>query len=58
MAAREAIEDAGARMLLLPPYSTDFNPIENAFSKLNAILRKAAARTIPELWEVASRDVV
>lgn len=45
-------------MLLLPPYSTDFNPIENAFSKLNAILRKAAARTIPELWEVASRDVV
>ncbi|WP_236549625.1 IS630 family transposase [Novosphingobium sp. TCA1] len=51
MAAREAIEGAGARMLFLPPYSPDFNPIENAFSKLKAILRKAAARTVPELWD-------
>lgn len=51
MAAREAIEAAGARMLFLPPYSPDFNPIENAFSKLKAILRKAAARTVPELWD-------
>lgn len=54
-AAREAIEAVGARMLFLPPYSPDFNPIENAFSKLKAILRKAAARTIPELWD-AIRD--
>lgn len=51
MVAREAIEAVGARMLFLPPYSPDFNPIENAFSKLKAILRKAAARTVPELWD-------
>ncbi len=38
-------------MLFLPPYSPDFNPIEKAFSKLKAILRKAAARTVPELWD-------
>ncbi|WP_324262347.1 IS630 family transposase [Altererythrobacter sp. H2] len=49
--AREAIEAAGARMLFLPPYSPDFNPIENAFAKLKSILRKAAARTVPELWD-------
>jgi transposase len=48
---RTAIEAAGARLLLLPPYSPDFNPIENAFAKLKAILRKAAARTIPSLWK-------
>ena len=47
---RTAIESAGARLLLLPPYSPDFNPIENAVAKLKAILRKAAARTIPSLW--------
>jgi transposase len=47
---RTAIEAKGARMRLLPPYSPDFNPIELAFSKLKALLRKAAARTIPELW--------
>jgi transposase len=40
-AAREAIEAAGAKLLFLPPYSPDFNPIEQAFSKLNAHLRKA-----------------
>ena len=57
MAAREAIEGAGARMLFLPPYSPDFNPIENAFSKLKAILQKAAARTVPELWD-AIRDAL
>jgi transposase len=47
---REAIEAAGARMRFLPPYSPDFNPIENAFAKLKAMLRKAAARTIEDLW--------
>jgi transposase len=56
-AARQAIEAAGARMLFLPPYSPDFNPIENAFSKLKSILRKAAARNIPELWD-AIRDAL
>ena len=48
---RQAIEKAEARLLYLPPYSPDFNPIEMAFSKLKARLRKAAARTIPDLWD-------
>ena len=42
----EAIEAAGARLLYLPPYSPDFNPIEKAFAKLKALLRKAATRTV------------
>jgi len=46
----QAIENAGARPLYLPPYSPDFNPIEMAFSKLKALLRKAAARTVDQLW--------
>ena len=50
-AAREMIEAAGARMLFLPPYSPDFNPIEKAFSKLKALLRKAAERTVTGLWD-------
>lgn len=49
-AAREVIEATGARLLFLPPYSPDFNPIENAFSKLKALLRRAAARTVDQLW--------
>ncbi len=47
---RDAIEAAGAGLLYLPPYSPDFNPIENAFSKLKALLRKAAERTADGLW--------
>ena len=47
-----AIEAAGASLRYLPPYSPDFSPIENAFSKLKAFLRQAAARTIDELWDV------
>jgi transposase len=47
--AREAIESAGAIVLFLPPYSPDFKPIEQAFAKLKALLRKAAARTIGAL---------
>ena len=54
-AVRIAIEAAGARLLYLPPYSPDFNPIENAFARLKAKLRKAATRTIPELWTVIGR---
>jgi len=50
-AVRDAVEAAGARLLFLPPYSPDFNPIENAFSKLKALLRKAAARTVEQLWQ-------
>ena len=48
---RAAIEAAGASLRYLPPYSPDFNPIEMAFAKLKALLRKAAARTIPDLWQ-------
>jgi transposase len=48
---RQAIEAAGARLLYLPPYSPDFNPIELGFAKLKALLRAAAARTVPELWD-------
>ena len=52
---RRAIERAGAKLLYLPPYSPDFNPIEQAFSKLKAHLRKAAARTLEDLWnEIAA----
>ena len=47
---REAIEAAGARLLYLPSYSPDLNPIEQAFAKLKALLRSPAARTIPDLW--------
>ena len=46
---RITIEAAGARLLYLPPYSPDFNPIEMAFAKLKAALRKAAARSIEAL---------
>ncbi|WP_156362147.1 IS630 family transposase [Sphingomonas sp. Leaf208] len=56
-AVRVAIEAAGARLLFLPPYSPDFNPIEMAFSKLKAHLRKAAERTIHGLWDAIGRIV-
>jgi transposase len=49
-AIRQAIEAAGASLLFLPPYSPDFNPIENAFAKLKALLRAAAERTVDALW--------
>ena len=52
---REMIEAAGATLLYLPPYSPDFNPIENAFAKLKAILRKAAERTVNGLWSAIGR---
>lgn len=55
--ARAAIEAVGARLLFLPPYSPDFNPIENAFAKLKAMLRKAAARTIDELWRAIGQAI-
>ena len=48
---RQAIEAAGATLRYLPPYSPDLNPIENAFSKIKAHLRKAARRTVAGLWE-------
>lgn len=47
---RAAIEAACANLLYLPPYSHDFNPIENAFAKLKAMLREAAERILEGLW--------
>ena len=49
-AVRTAIEVTGATLRYLPPYSPDLNPIEMAFSKFKALLKKAAARTINDLW--------
>ena len=47
---RQAIEAQGAELRYLPPYSPDLNPIEQAFAKLKALLRKAAERTVDGLW--------
>ncbi len=52
---REAIEAAGARVLYLPPYSPDFNPIEQAFSKVKGLMRRAQARTRDSLIEAMGR---
>jgi len=48
---REAIEARGATLTYLPPYSPDLNPIEQAFAKLKALLRKAAERSLDALWD-------
>lgn len=48
---RKRIEAAGAKLLYLPSYSPDLNPIEMIFAKLKSLLRKAAERTIPALWD-------
>jgi transposase len=47
---RAAIRAAGARLLFLPPYSPDLNPIEQVFAKLKALLRTAAERTVEDTW--------
>ena len=47
---RKAIETVGARLVYLPPYSPDFNPIEQVFAKLKGLLRGAAERTVSGLW--------
>ena len=49
-AVRRAIRSAGARLLFLPPYSPDLNPIEQVFAKLKTLLRKAAERTVEATW--------
>jgi transposase len=51
---REAIEAAGAELRFLPPYSPDFNPIENAFAKLKELLRNVVARTRDALWNAVA----
>ncbi len=52
---RELIEGRGCELLYLPPYSPDFNPIEEAFAKLKALLRKAEARSREVLIEAMGR---
>lgn len=49
-AVRRAIRQAGAKLLFLPPYSPDLNPIEQVFAKLKLLLRKAAERTVEDIW--------
>lgn len=50
-AVRQAIRAAGARLLFLPPYSPDLNPIEQVFAKLKTLLRKANERTVEATWQ-------
>ena len=52
---RERIEAAGATLRFLPPYSPDFNPIEKAFSKIKAILRRIGEQTVNGLWDLIGR---
>jgi len=52
---REAVEGQDARLLYLPPYSPDLNPIEQAFAKMKALLRKASERTRDALWSAVGR---
>ena len=54
---RQRIEAAGATLLFLPPYSPDFNPIEKAFARFKAMLRKAAERTVAGLWALIGKLV-
>ena len=51
---RELVEEAGCELLYLPTYSPDLNPIEEAFAKIKAILRKAGARSQEVLIETLS----
>jgi transposase len=53
--AARPIAGAGARLLFLPPYSPDLNPIEMAFAKLKELLRQAHARTVDALWSLVGR---
>ncbi|MEM7044035.1 MAG: IS630 family transposase [Pseudomonadota bacterium] len=57
VAVRQAIERAGAELRFLPPYSPDFNPIEMAFSKFKAFLKKVAARTVDDLWNAIAEAI-
>jgi transposase len=50
-AIRQILRQAGARLLFLPPYSPDLNPIEQVFAKLKTLLRKADERTIDGIWQ-------
>jgi len=54
---KELIEQRGCELLYLPPYSTEFNPIEEGFSKIKALVRKAEARTREALVEAIGRRI-
>ena len=54
---RAALQRVGADVLYLPPYSPDFNPIEQAFSKLKRLLSSAAARTVDALWHACGAEL-
>jgi transposase len=54
---RKSIETAGAKLLYLPSYSPDLNPIEQAFAKLKALLRAKASRSVEALWNTLG-DIV
>jgi len=56
-AVRKAVEAAGAELRFLPPYSPDLNPIEMAFSKFKAFLKKTAARTKDDLWDAIAQAI-
>ena len=57
IAVRQAIERAGAELRFLPPYSPDFNPIEMAFSKFKAFLKKVAERIVDDLWNAIAQAI-
>ena len=57
LAVRHAIEATGADLHFLPPYSPDFNPIEMAFSKLKAFLKKTAVRTVDDLYDAIAHGI-
>ena len=50
-AVRKALREAGAKLLLLPPYNPDLHPIEQVFAELIILLRKAAERTVETIWK-------
>jgi transposase len=54
---KELIEQRGCELLYLPPYSPDFNPIEEAFSKIKALLRKVEARSREALIDAIGRGI-
>jgi transposase len=54
---RETIEKVGATLMFLPPYSPDFNPIEQAFAKFKWLLKSAAERTVDALWRACGQLV-
>ena len=56
-AVRQAIERTGAELRFLPAYSPDLNPIEMAFAKLKAFLKKHAPRTVDDLWHTIARGI-